>query len=91
MGRGRVLQSGGEAELMAFMDAQLQTFHNFMTITTGNGPSHAAKVAYGQYVGALPTAFGSGPAQLPEPVLPAVTADDMFWRETLRRRQLDAF
>jgi hypothetical protein len=71
---------------------------DFMTITTGNGPIHAAKVSFGQYVGTVPTAFGLKGApchhdkMLPEPALPApvhpcnVDLDVMHlsWESTLR-------
>ena len=54
------------------MDADLDAFANktfgagkvhndFMTITTGNGGIHAAKIAFGQYVGIPEVPFGSIP------------------------------
>ena len=55
-------------ELQDFMDASDHAYDGFMTITTGNGSTHAAKIVYGEYVGTGATAFGRLAPALPEPV-----------------------
>ena len=64
------VQEGVTAELAAFLDGEAEPFSDFFTLTTGNGTSHAAKIAFGRYVGTAPTAFGSRAPLLPPPVLP---------------------
>ena len=55
---GMGVQAEEAQELHAFMDGGEHAYDGFMTITTGNGASHAAKVAFGQYVGVPDIPFG---------------------------------
>jgi hypothetical protein len=88
------MQAAGSAE--AAEPQMPDPMFEFMTISTGNGPVHAAKVAFGQYVGTVPTAFGSlaNGCVLPEPVFPATgqgcqaalgEGGRRAWESTLRR------
>lgn len=46
--------------------AAMQICNDFMTVTTGNGGSHAAKLAFGQYVGVGSPGAAFGRAALPQ-------------------------